>query len=300
MAVKVTLSGGLGNQLFMQIAGMWLARKTNSRLETFFADLNDEFSDHGNRLRITSKGQKSAHKAFLGLARRKALQYEEILRYFSPKWTGVLLKSLREFVAIGPGYDPRIETLSGNICLHGYFQTWKMASEFTKPEILALLDVPHGSKIFDDLLQQAQASPPAILHFRRGDYKKLSKDLGLLSITYYEAALKQLDVEDTCDRPIWIFADDPKDVAKTFGTILPKSAVWISGSYNLTAAQELLLMSHGSAHVISNSTFAWWGAYLSEARIVIRPEKWFRGRTDPVDLLPAEWLSIPSQWEDHP
>ncbi len=298
MVVKVNLNGGLGNQLFIQVAGMWLARKTDSALESYFVDGSDEFTAHGNRITVRQPWHESAHRSVLGILRSQVLKREELMRFIWPRASRVVQSALREFVAVGPGYDPEIDHASGDTCLHGYFQTWKLAHEFEKEEILELLLTQNQSAAFSDLAQEAELTSPAVVHIRRGDYKKLSKDFGLLSKNYYQEAFKILEIFHGTEKPIWIFSDEPIAVRSDFKDFIPRNAIWISGNHSLTAAEELRLMAHGSAHIISNSTFAWWGAWLSQGSMVIAPEKWFRGREDPRDLYPSTWISLSSQWDD--
>ncbi len=54
-------------------------------------------------------------------------------------------------------------------------------------------------------------------------------------------------------------------------------------------------MTYAKHNIISNGTFAWWGAYLNKNpdKIVIGPKKWFAGRTDNTkDILPESWIKI--------
>jgi hypothetical protein len=47
-------------------------------------------------------------------------------------------------------------------------------------------------------------------------------------------------------------------------------------------------------HIIANSSFSWWGAWLNPKRekIVIAPRKWFANQTDANDLLPQSWIKL--------
>lgn len=55
------------------------------------------------------------------------------------------------------------------------------------------------------------------------------------------------------------------------------------------------LMSACRHHIIANSSFSWWGAWLnsSKDKIVVTPEKWFLGGPTNDDILPADWLRVP-------
>ncbi len=100
--------------------------------------------------------------------------------------------------------------------------------------------------------------------------------------------------ERTAEEPIiYAFSDDPDWVRAELK--LPFEMVIVDLNGPDRPEEDLRLMSACDHHVIANSTFSWWGAWLnpSKEKIVIAPTKWFPnpGVTNP-DILPPEWETI--------
>jgi hypothetical protein len=56
-------------------------------------------------------------------------------------------------------------------------------------------------------------------------------------------------------------------------------------------------MQFGSANVISNSTFSWWPAFLSQTSVAtVCPSDWFLNMEQPLELIPNNWIKIDSDW----
>ena len=132
---------------------------------------------------------------------------------------------------------------------------------------------------------------PIALHVRRTDYLTNSENHFNLQLEYYAAALKHFDFT----RNVIIFSDDPawcKD-QKLFSD----DRFLISD--NTDNRIDLCLMSLCDDFIIANSTFSWWGAWLSnnKNKLVIAPFQWF-GKTgytkdfDTKDLIPHDWIRI--------
>ena len=59
--------------------------------------------------------------------------------------------------------------------------------------------------------------------------------------------------------------------------------------------EDLRLMSTCKHHIIANSSFSWWGAWLAtyDQQQVIAPKKWFNDPTkDYRDIVPQSWIKI--------
>ena len=137
------------------------------------------------------------------------------------------------------------------------------------------------------MAERARREHPIVVHVRRGDYVQVD-GFGLLGPDYYMAALTRLR-ERGVSGPVWLFSDDPTAAAD----VVEGEAITGSGS----AAEEMWVMSHGAAHVIANSTFGWWAAWMNDPRTpVVAPSPWFRDGPVVDGLIPPEWDRIDSRW----
>jgi hypothetical protein len=58
---------------------------------------------------------------------------------------------------------------------------------------------------------------------------------------------------------------------------------------------SLYLMAKMKHHINANSTFSWWGTWLSEDNKAIVPKKWFVNGTtrhNDKDIYPDSWIKI--------
>ena len=176
-----------------------------------------------------------------------------------------------------------------HVSLQGYFQSEKyfkhiedeIRQDFTfKPEILDPCK---------DMIEEVEN--PIALHIRRTDYLKNAENHHNLSLKYYKNAVSHFD----SDRNVIVFSDDPKwcNEQKLF------SDDRFLISENTDNRVDLCLMTLCSDFIIANSSYSWWGAWLSsnQNKEVIAPVDWF-GKTgytkdhDTKDLIPNEWTRI--------
>jgi hypothetical protein len=92
---------------------------------------------------------------------------------------------------------------------------------------------------------------------------------------------------------VLVFADRP-DLAKAFIATLDRNeCILVDG---LSPHLQLYLMTRCRANVITNSTFAWWGAWLNarDDRVIVAPSAWCRpGVPNGVSsILPDEWIKV--------
>ena len=148
-----------------------------------------------------------------------------------------------------------------------------------------------------DIAHRIDGTESVAVHVRRGDYVTLRSAAalhGTLPVEYYAAAISQLRA--TVASPhFYVFSDEPEWCASHL-PLLVGEATFVSHNVGPKAWQDLMLMSRCRHHVVANSSFSWWGAWLADQRHrgaprqVIAPARWFAGQAlDTVDRFPAHW-----------
>ena len=190
-------------------------------------------------------------------------------------------------------WDPRIAALGSPVVLRGYFQSERYFSAIGPDLRTELLPLRAPGETFLRLHNQIRGAGPgsASLHVRRGDYASDPVVLafhGLLGAEYYGPALALLR-SLVPDVQLFVFTDDPSAAA----ALLPPglAATFVSGQ-GLTDVDELALMSACCHHIIANSSYSWWGAWLGRPEgLTIAPRRWFAQPSDASirDRFPAHW-----------
>ena len=133
------------------------------------------------------------------------------------------------------------------------------------------------------------------LHVRRGDYvsnQRANEFHGVCDMDYYGRAMAH--IEKNVTNPIYYIFSDDSDWVKQNLKIRGEHH-FVDNNSGLDSHIDMRLMSICKHHIIANSTFSWWGAWLngSQEKIVIAPAKWFVNLKRPTtDLLPPSWIRI--------
>jgi hypothetical protein len=175
------------------------------------------------------------------------------------------------------GLDPHI-----NIDLLGYFQSSKYFDEYnTEAEVKSNFTFKEeirekaGEKLPDGVLVS--------IHIRRTDYVKLSEFHTNQPLEYYEKGMDEFKNY----RPV-VFSDDI-EWCKDNLSFLDEDTVYMDNDQYT----DLCLMSWCNGHIIANSSFSWWGAYLGGGKTVA-PKNWFgpKGPKNWQDIYCKEWRTI--------
>lgn len=136
------------------------------------------------------------------------------------------------------------------------------------------------NSVFEEIKAKIQASEAVCLHVRRMQYSRL------LTLDYYRAAVSIL--EKSCTAPcFFIFSDDLAWCRERLSISYP--CVYIDNFDD--ELYELQLMSFCHHFIIANSSFSWWGAWLSQHpdKMVILPEDYL------VSNMDGRVIPIPSK-----
>jgi hypothetical protein len=164
----------------------------------------------------------------------------------------------------------------GDIKLRGYWQNPAYFNKY-KEELKKLYNIKEymnlenvSNNIF------CVFGDTASLHVRRGDYVTLAHKHPPVTMEYISKALMTLDESVNISR-LWVFSDDLEWCRRN---IIDDRVHYVDTGDDVT---NLGLMSMADHHIISNSTYSWWGAYLSDwerGGITIAPDRWYGdGRT---------------------
>lgn len=258
--VYVDLHCRLGNQMFQLAAGATLANLNNTKMVCCVCPT--EFVPGGRTLREYTK--QFEDNIFCGITFVDSI----------PDGIQHLYWSQFEYKPF-----PKIET---DVVITGAFQSWKYLDESIVRELFKMPEyINQQIKLkYGDNLSNVTA-----VHIRRGDYLPIPHKFPVMSLGYFQKAIKEIDSEKYL-----IISDDILWCKKQF---IGEQFLFSDGG---DALEDLFLISSCQNVIMSNSSFSWWGAYLNAnpEKIVIAPKNWFgwskETRIHKVkDLLPPSW-----------
>ena len=294
--ISIQLSGGLGNQMFQYACGRALAYRNQTELVFDLTYLENKLPGITVRSYSLDIFNIIGREASLAdLKKTKPLIYK-IANTLSFIVRNKGIQSPSFFIEQKFSYDARIEKITSNCFLSGYWQSplyFKsveslIRQEFTFPCML--------SKENSIILKMIKNFNSISLHVRRTDYvNNVNHDIhGVCSIDYYMKAVSVISAN--VNYPVFfIFSDDIEWVKQNLK--ISFKCVFVSGNTGSNSYIDMQLMSFCKHNIIANSSFSWWGAWLNcnINKIVIAPQKWFEDKninSQTSDLIPDTWIRI--------
>ena len=297
----LVLTGGLGNQLFQLAAGLSTTDPENLVIDYHLGKprLNrrgtpdlDSFSFPSQITFETLTSRNLFFSNFGSLAFKvSSKKFHGSLAQYIWLWLKNRFKIFSIFLSDGVGFDPRLNSKVNIKWIFGPFHTYKYLEQDSIRRFISAM-VPREHPDWLRKLEIASVDEkPIILHIRLADYKNI-EELGILGGAYFKNSLK-LAINEFPNSRIWLFTDEEDLARKILGEIYSPEMRIIN--YDLSdSASNLEAMRFGHAYVLSNSTFSWWGAYLSKSPNpkVFCPDKWFKTKQNPLYMIPSEWEMV--------
>lgn len=257
-------NGRLGNQLFQYATGYALAKKHNTHLSIPSKDANEEYSQIVETFELSN----AIYNDFEGIKSH----YEE--GSFS--------------------YNPHLMNLSDGVNIKGYFQSEKyfshVKSELINKEFKFKYNVELNGR---DSLERLCLNDKILcsIHLRMGDYLNSPAFHNGLPIEYYLKCINKIsEMEDVSRVHYLVFSDDIQRTREFFKECNLQMS-FIDTDYQNT----IWLMSKCKHHIIANSSFSWWGAWLSSSEgMVFAPSIWFgvAGPQNWHDIYCERWVIV--------
>lgn len=298
--IVIKLGGGLGNQLFQYAAGRCLSYQYHIPLKLELSQLDKnpyrsyELGAYNIQENFTTKEEAEEVNHYINDYCQTDIKgtFNRLrIKYFST-WSIMYEKHAMP-------YNPEVKHLSKpNIVLRG---VWYSEKYFKEIETLIrqefTLRYPLSEKD-QQFARHMQCLQSASVHIRRTDF--IGSRLDVCTPAYYQKAIDH--VAKRLTKPyFFIFSDDPAWCRANLNLDYPSEIV---SDESRSAAHELYLMSQCKHHIIANSSFSWWGAWLNpnQQKIVVAPDRWFAAETKRTayvhDFIPPAWVRLEFEKEN--
>lgn len=294
----LVLTGGLGNQLFQLAAGLTVATPENLIIDRNLG--NPRINRRGNpdldsfmfpsplRYSAPSKGKFKFSDLGLFLFKIASKRFSKAIVQRKWLWLKNRAALFGIFLSDGVGFDSRLSNELKSKWIFGPFHTYMYIQNNSTREFISAMIPREYPDWLRELKIAASVEKPIILHMRLTDYKNIS-ELGILGSDYFESGLK-LAINQFPDSHIWLFTDE-EELALRILCKNDSAKMRIINYDTSDSASNLEAMRFGHSYVLANSTFSWWGAYLSYSPNpkVFCPKFWFRTKQNPIFMLPNDW-----------
>lgn len=288
--IIVNLMGGLGNQMFQYAYGYALEKRTGVPVG-FSSDMFSAYNSHngyeleqvfGLRPRLaTRKDQREVVGQIWASPRaRRIITNVPFLQ---------LLSNQRIITEKKMKFDPDLlRALRKSYYVHGYFQSERYFSDCSD-DIRRDYNFHKIEKSLVNETDQVSVS----LHVRRGDYIDAKSVHAVCGPAYYKCAIDHVR-KRVSNFQLVVFSDDPEWAEKEVRKLHHSYRV-VTGNNGSNSYKDMFLISKCDHHIIANSSFSWWGAWLSQSKnkIVVAPKKWFSdSRLCDRNIVPDAWVRV--------
>lgn len=290
------LKGGLGNQLFQYALGRRLAIENDCALKLDTSWFEKRKGNCTYRIfqlnHFTIQAEEATEADVASLVARKKLRSRgsrmcaKILRgknrpYILERWSG--------------SFDAAVAALRGPVYLEGYWQSYRYFDTIKKALIDDLRLAEALSPAYVETLERMRQTDSVGVHIRRGDYVSnpvYQKKFGTVTLDYYRRSIAYM-AEKIARPHFFVFTDDYAWVKQNVLFDFP--VTWMEQETKEKDCADLWMMAQCRHHIIANSSYSWWGAWLSPHTdaITVNPRFWnYREKRYNSDRSPRDWVVI--------
>lgn len=290
--IVAQISAGIGNQLFQYATARAVSLRANLplRLDLAYYSIQRNRSHRLEAYNLPASpamdDDLSPYFSTLHKRRyvRRIAQTINTLRPFA--WRRIIQEKSAKF-------DPRLLAVRRSVYLSGFWQCERYFEDLAstiRQELTLTTPVPDCYRC---ALAQIEACESVGLVVRRGDYLNIPNTQGICTLEYYRRAIEVITAKAP-GRRVFVFSDDIQWCKENLA--FEAEAVFVPNETPERPEEHLRILSKCRHFILANSSYAWWGAWLSPYRdkVVIGPAKWMQKAAQLGDLLPAQWLRIPS------
>ncbi|ODN42653.1 alpha-1,2-fucosyltransferase [Piscirickettsia litoralis] len=298
--IVMSLYGGLGNQMYQYAFAKQLSKMTGQPVK-FKLEFHTKGKDFPRNLDVDKFNlslpiQEITKQEFLFFKMKLKAAIKLATLFSIPNKS---LK-LQEYKLSQPLALDQFKGLK-NVSLDGYWQNIDYFSAI-RQDLQKDFDLSFSDYDNKEVKRKIAAAGhhSVALHIRRGDYianANANKLHGICSQDYYVKAVSWLREHYGESLLFFVFSDDPDWVRENIATLSlsEKNAEIIAHNDGQQGFYDMMLMKQCKHHVIANSTFSWWPAWLSDKNgMVIAPNQWFSGENNKKkpNIFPDDWLYI--------
>jgi len=291
------IKGGIGNQLFCYAAARRLAFINN--VELVVDNISGFVRDHEYKRQYQLTHFNIPVR--LATPSERMMPFERFRRFILKRISKRKPFETRQYLEQeNNDFDERLLSLkiNGKIYLDGYWQSEQYFIDIEKIIRQEFEIIPPTDKTNQDVASQIESTNSICIHIRWFDIPNTEKEIDFsnnIDKEYYNKAISLISTQ-TINPHFFVFSDYPDETRKFLNLSLQNTTFITHNKGDENAYADLWLMSLCNHFIIANSTFSWWGAWLSKNKdkIVIAPQKikngegsWgFKG------LFPDKWQVI--------
>lgn len=170
-------------------------------------------------------------------------------------------------------YDPNILDLPDFTLISGFFQTDKYYEGYEN-RVRSWFKIK-GDQITDSILDKYDVNEYCFIHLRGSDYKNHTH--WFLDRNYYQLAMNK--ILEKYNIKFLIITDDILTAKEWFPDI---------DAISNEMMVDFKLIYYSKYCIISNSTFSWWPAWLSDKKIIIAPDNWLNHNRPEMGFYPVD------------